>query len=182
MGLALNYRDAILSPEQLELFQGANWLIDQSIHLGFKLLEDDFQVGGRVLLMDPNTCGYLSLYCDDEDLDELARGVDLAERDVVITAICDAGAGDEPRGGSHWSLIAIYGGERYVHFDSLAPRNERVAARVALKFARLFRCVDAALPPRPAVEQAEMPRQLNGSDCGVYVLAAARLLLRHGLS
>ena len=74
-------------------------------------------------------------------------------------------------GGSHWSLLAWAAADgAFRHYDSAGGINAAAAARVAAAAA-------AALPGGSSkVVQQPMPQQMNGWDCGLYVLALARLL------
>lgn len=75
-------------------------------------------------------------------------------------------------GGSHWSLLAWSAGDGiFRHYDSMAGSNAAAAQRVAHAAA-------AALPGRARARVVEQygPQQQNAYDCGVYVLALARLL------
>lgn len=75
-------------------------------------------------------------------------------------------------GGSHWSLLAwSAAGGAFRHYDSMAGSNADAARRVA----------DAAAASltgraRARVLEQRSPQQQNAFDCGVYVLAVARLL------
>lgn len=71
-------------------------------------------------------------------------------------------------GGSHWSLLAYSPADRtFHHFDSMAGSNRQAAAAVV---------AGAAVPGARLKEVADAPQQANGFDCGLYVLALARLL------
>lgn len=75
-------------------------------------------------------------------------------------------------GGSHWSLLAWSAADsNFRHYDSLAGSNAAAAQRVADAAA-------AGLPGRARARVLEQhgPQQQNAFDCGVYVLAVARLL------
>lgn len=71
-------------------------------------------------------------------------------------------------GGSHWSLLAYWAPQQaFLHFDSMAGSNRGAAAAVVAA---------AAVPGARLREVASAPQQANGYDCGLYVLALARLL------
>lgn len=70
-------------------------------------------------------------------------------------------------GGSHWSLLAYTAADRtFRHYDSLSGSNQGAARRV----------YDVARTPGSRLVEARAPQQANGYDCGVHVLALARLL------
>uniref|UniRef100_J3NAK7 WRKY domain-containing protein n=1 Tax=Oryza brachyantha TaxID=4533 RepID=J3NAK7_ORYBR len=79
-------------------------------------------------------------------------------------------------GGSHWTLFVLDNthpdsGPRFVHHDSLPPTNLLPARRLAAVLRPL-------LPPSARIPLIEgpTPRQTNGYDCGVFVLAVARAI------
>ena len=88
---------------------------------------------------------------------------------LVLMAVNDNGDVEAAGGGSHWSLLSFTPFDNtFRHYDSLAGTNRRAARRV----------FDAASAARPGCQllEAAAPRQSNGYDCGVFVLAMARLL------
>jgi sentrin-specific protease 8 len=110
-----------------------------------------------------------------------------------------------PNSGSHWSLLLIIVGcgddnnnnnddddsevghssLRFLHFDSIRnSRNIRAAEDIAKKIMLHVYSDDNNKRKRdsdsnsdkPKVIQVETPQQLNGYDCGVHVLGAAKIL------
>lgn len=87
----------------------------------------------------------------------------------------------EAEGGSHWSLIVITGAdsEKKVqarHYDSMVPTNRDSAARVWERWCAWF-CPGLKTPADVLEEADELEPQENESDCGLYVVALAGLLL-----
>lgn len=86
---------------------------------------------------------------------------------LALFAVNDNPDVTEAFGGSHWSLLAYCAADdTFRHYDSLAGTNRRAAQRV---FA-------AAKRPESKLWEQATPQQENGYDCGMYVLALARLL------
>lgn len=102
----------------------------------------------------------------------------------MLLAVSDNEDVDRAGGGSHWSLLAFdRRSNAFWHVDS-APgggRNRGAARMLAGALSPLVRDRRAAAAGggvevrHPAFEEVEgAPRQDNGYDCGVYVMACAR--------
>lgn len=86
---------------------------------------------------------------------------------LVLFAVNDNPDVEAAGGGSHWSLLAFSAADAtFRHYDSCAGSNRGAAQRV----------FQAASPPDGCLVEQPTPQQRNGYDCGVYVLALARLL------
>lgn len=97
----------------------------------------------------------------------LLEPLGFAAASLVLFAVNNNPDVDAWGGGSHWTLLAYSAADNtFRHYDSMAGTNRAAAAAV-------FRAV--ARPGSHLVETAT-PQQQNGHDCGLYVLALARLL------
>ena len=86
---------------------------------------------------------------------------------LALFAVNDNPDVEAAGGGSHWSLLAYSAADAtFRHYDSCARSNRGAARRV----------FEAACPPGSQLVEQPTPQQRNGYDCGVYVLALARLL------
>jgi sentrin-specific protease 8 len=86
---------------------------------------------------------------------------------LVLFAVNDNPDVTEAFGGSHWSLLAYCAADdTFRHYDSLSGTNRHAAQRV----------FNAAKRPGSKLWEQATPQQQNGYDCGMYVLALARLL------
>jgi len=103
-----------------------------------------------------------------------------------------------PGNGTHWSLLvaAVAAAEttaefsssrapslEFHHLDSLPGSNTRAAAAVAGMWQRAWSFAAQARPQStttapPTVVECDVPRQANGYDCGVHVIATAEALLQ----
>ncbi|GBF87583.1 hypothetical protein Rsub_00294 [Raphidocelis subcapitata] len=109
----------------------------------------------------------------------------LNDQGLVLLPVSDNTDVDAAGGGSHWSLLAFHRPSgSFLHFDSSpGGGNARHARQLAGAASPLVRDRGnggggggARLPAFEECRHA--PRQANGHDCGVYVLAVAELLLR----
>lgn len=88
---------------------------------------------------------------------------------VVLYPICD---------GSHWRLLAVKPRERIIEYlDSLGWDGSKYISKLQLslkhELGELYKADEWTV-----LEQQRSSRQLNGSDCGVFVLLNALVLLR----
>ncbi|EGZ10304.1 ubiquitin1-specific protease [Phytophthora sojae] len=174
----LNYHDVQLYESDVALFSGRQWLNDNAVNFYLQFLTQTV-ASDDVLLMDPAVVSCLLHQCEDEDeFQDLARGVNLAQRRLCLVPVTD----NDLLGGdsSHWSLLLFAKGE-FRHFDSSAGHNRHAARRVARSFEHLLKATgrhdgDGAADRVEEVQDA--PQQQNGYDCGVYVLVLAEYFCR----
>ncbi|KAG6590602.1 ubiquitin1-specific protease [Phytophthora cinnamomi] len=174
----LNYHDVQLYESDVALFSGRQWLNDNAVNFYLQFLTQT--VASRdVLLMDPAVVSCLLHQCEDEDeFQDLARGVKLADRQLCLIPVTDnASLGGES---SHWSLLLFADGQ-FRHLDSSAGHNRLAARRVAKSFERLLKATgrrDGEGAAARVEEVQSAPQQQNGYDCGVYVLVLAEYFCR----
>jgi len=167
--LLVDYKDACIYGRDLHLLKSPTaWLNDSCIHYALVRLQQEHEA---VVLVDPVAVTCLVQQCqDEEDLEDFAQGYQHAKGKRVFLPVNDALTGSMTvGGGSHWSLLVVDDDGLYYHFDS-ASGNARAARIVARQWSRLFGR-DA-----PKVEEMTTPKQANGYDCGLHVIAAATAL------
>ncbi|CAM9122267.1 unnamed protein product [Ectocarpus sp. 8 AP-2014] len=187
MTQVLNYHDAVVYDTDVALFGDGKWLNDNCINWFFRVLEHEVFPGRTDLLfMDPAVVSCMMNQCDDqEEYEDLGRGLELATRSVVFVPVNNA-AGPFSRG-SHWSLLVcekgIAGGDerrsrwRFRHFDSSEGSNRTPAELTAAKFVQMLgeKTVGEDKPSR--VEHLrDAPQQRNAFDCGMYTILLAERL------
>ena len=92
-----------------------------------------------------------------------------AAKQLVLFAVNNNPDASVPGGGSHWSLLVYWAPDTtFRHFDSASGLNRQAAQAV-------YEAVRPSASSCRLVE-ARCPQQENGHDCGLYVLALARLL------
>ncbi|GMF28133.1 unnamed protein product [Phytophthora fragariaefolia] len=178
----LNYHDVQLYEADVALFPTRQWLNDNAVNFYLQFLTQT-AASRDVLLMDPAVASCLLHQCEDDDeLRDLARGVELAQRRLCLIPVTDNDA--LGAGSSHWSLLRYAAGE-FQHFDSSAGHNRRAARRVAKAFERLL-AVAGRLDGKGAADRVQeapdAPQQQNGYDCGMYVLVLAEYFCRQHAS
>ena len=95
---------------------------------------------------------------------------DLSTNSLIIIPVSDEGITAVRRGGSHWSLLVLNSLTKTItHFDSMDSANIVDARLMARILAQYFdqRQFD------PEIEIGKCPKQNNGYDCGLHVIANA---------
>jgi len=177
----LSHGDVVLIRSDLAVLHGPCFINDRIIafyfaHLSAGLQDDD------LLLLPPSIPYLLSNLPDPASVAAVASPLRLASRRLVLLPVNDNPDASVAEGGSHWTLLILDNATspstpRFVHHDSLpgAP-NLPVAARLADALRPLLLSgSDSKRGTVPLIE-GPTPRQTNGYDCGVYVMAIARAL------
>lgn len=80
-------------------------------------------------------------------------------------------------GGNHWSLMWVNLREKCIyHLDSLVGRNELVAKQICSRVS--IGSSKMKLSSFRFLQPSDIPRQENGSDCGIFVLLYIQELLK----
>ncbi|XP_062182501.1 NEDD8-specific protease 1-like [Phragmites australis] len=166
----LSHGDVVLIRSDLAILRGPRFINDRIIAFYFAHLSsvDD-------LLLLPPSIPYLLANLPDPA--SVADPLRLASRRLVLLPVNDNPDVSLPEGGSHWTLLVLDNtnpcGPRFVHHDSLrgAP-NLPVARRLADALRPLLLSSSRTVP----LVEGPTPRQPNGYDCGVYVMAVARAI------
>jgi sentrin-specific protease 8 len=130
----------------------------------------------------PPSCSFLLVHAEPSVSAQLLAPLGLAAKALVLLPVSDNPDADVACGGSHWSLLAFHAASnKFLHFDSSpggsngAPARELAGALSHL--VRRRRSGGGGAEGQPAFEACpHAPRQANGHDCGVYVLAVTRQL------
>jgi sentrin-specific protease 8 len=203
--LLLNYHDAVIYQRDLRLVVEDEWLNDSIMHFYLEYLQqrelassNDLNVLGIDYFMDPSVVSFFMQQCvDQKDIEEFVAAAPFPkENGRIFIAVNDQMSpsadwmNDETPSnsarGMHWSLLLITVRsssakvvEAY-HFDSHGDSNFAVASEIARKIGMH---VYQTPPSKPMVVHAcKTPQQVNGYDCGIHVLAAAKILsqMNHG--
>jgi len=171
----LTFGDHTIYESDLALLLPGRWLNDRLIGLYYDYLQEELKsVPNFVKFVNPDTVMMVKMLPENDIREDLSP-LGLEDGELVLIPINNNTAVDKA-GGSHWSLLTWVKSSKSFHsFDSAAPMNERAALKVAFKIAPL---VYPSAPPSwvPPITIEPTPRQPNGSDCGVYVLAISHAL------
>jgi sentrin-specific protease 8 len=177
----LSYGDVVLLRSDLAILRGRHFLNDRIIafylaHLSsaFGANDDD---GADLLLLPPSIPYLLSNLPDPDSVAMVAEPIRLASRRLVLLPVNDNPDASLAEGGSHWTLLVLdatagASRPRFVHHDSLGFVNVPAACCLADALRPLLPDADNGAP----LVEGPTPMQVNGHDCGVYVLAVARAI------
>lgn len=176
----LSHGDVVLIRSDLAILRGPCFINDRIIafyfaHLSASLQDDD------LLLLPPSIPYLLSNLPDSAAVAAVAEPLRLASRRLVLLPVNDNPDASIAEGGSHWTLLILDNVTspsvpRFVHHDSIAGApNLPIAARLADALRPLLSGSNSKRDTVPLIE-GPTPRQTNGYDCGVYVMAIARAL------
>ncbi|RHY06750.1 hypothetical protein DYB25_011758 [Aphanomyces astaci] len=171
MATAVLFHDAQLYDRDLRLFTTNAWLNDAAIHFYFTVVFHTLcGAPADVLLMDPAVVSCMMLQCDDdEDLIDLAQGLQLKEKSLIVLPVNDRRSFDSQ--GSHWALLVYSTAHGFQFYDSSADHNFDSAMEVAGVLGRAL-----GLPTDSVVRSVPCPQQHNAYDCGMYVCMVAEWL------
>eukprot|EP00906_Rhabdomonas_costata_P007142 RCo010287 len=174
------YDEVTVYSEDRELLQPGQWLNDNILSLYFAYLAHEVFPYPAVLFVPPPVSFMLSMIEDPTDgsmLEELARGLELRSRELVLVAINDNTDVSRSRGGSHWALLVyVQKAQQWKYFDSLGASNMAAAQRMAVRLGVLVAPHSAPVGGKPTVHICPCTRQRNGYDCGPYTLLAAEVI------
>lgn len=161
----LSYHDAILLRSDLVDLSSPSFLSDRVLHFYFTHLS--LSLPHSVLLLPPSLSFLLSV--SPIPLPEL----DLPSKTLILFPVNDNPEASLPNGGSHWSLLVYFrpAGE-FVHHDSSGGMNSPHAKALY----RNVRHLVGGGGAEATYVEGFTPQQRNGYDCGVYVMAIAKVI------
>ncbi|PKA51479.1 NEDD8-specific protease 1 [Apostasia shenzhenica] len=171
----LSYGDVVLRRSDLRILSGPFFINDRLIEFFFAHLSssDGDDADRHLLLVPPSISFWLSNCPDGSLLLEAAAPLRLRDRDLVLFTVNNNSDVALAEGGTHWSLLVYERADNvFVHHDSCGGLNLAHARRL-YDAVKAFVCHDGGVP---AFVEGPTPQQKNGYDCGVYVMAAARVI------
>ncbi|KAK3004736.1 hypothetical protein RJ639_018217 [Escallonia herrerae] len=170
----LEYRDTVLRSSDLDILRGPCYLNDQIIGFYFQYLASSFDCDD--LLLVPPSLSFWLAHTQDLDNQSVAS-MNFSNKEVIIFSVNDNedfGGHDD---GSHWSLLVMTGGAS----SSTKPKSSSSSTRNNKKkkkepTANKPKPSAASTAPPAFIESSSTPHQTNGYDCGLYVIAIARII------
>eukprot|EP01128_Nolandella_sp_AFSM9_P013040 TRINITY_DN9920_c0_g1_i1.p1 TRINITY_DN9920_c0_g1~~TRINITY_DN9920_c0_g1_i1.p1 ORF type:complete len:225 (+),score=46.43 TRINITY_DN9920_c0_g1_i1:225-899(+) len=174
----LTYCNETLYASDLSLLEPGKWLNDKLISFYCEYLENTLSESAthhqRLVFINPDAVMMIK-FLAGEDLKESLSPLNVAGADVVFFPINDS-EDHSAVGGTHWSLLVwIRARQEFLLLDSHKGMNERASLAVVQKVVPLLNLPNTKV----TVNAMETPQQVNGSDCGVYVLALCEYLATH---
>ncbi|KAL4592223.1 hypothetical protein LXL04_005211 [Taraxacum kok-saghyz] len=164
----LTYNDVILLESDLTILKNPHFLNDRIIEFYFSHLTTSHPI-----LLVPPSITFWIINCPDTDtLPDFLHPLNLPSKTLILFPVNNNDDVTLPEGGSHWSLLAF---ERtnnvFVHHDSFNGLNNNHAKRL---YERVVGYLGGGMNMIQYVDTVRTPQQVNGYDCGVYVLAIAK--------
>lgn len=166
----LSFGDVVLRRSDLEILSGPHYINDRIIEFCFQDLARDLP--NDILLVPPSISFWIANCIGHESLEDAVSPLDLPSKKLVIFTINDNDDVAMAEGGQHWSLLAYYRAKDvFVHHDSMQGMNGSHAKQ-------LYKRVKGFVGPTATFVEGSTPRQENGYDCGLYVVAIAGVIAR----
>ncbi|XP_010143337.1 PREDICTED: LOW QUALITY PROTEIN: sentrin-specific protease 2-like [Buceros rhinoceros silvestris] len=173
MSCAFNLK---VTREDIGTLCGLRWLNSEVINFYMKLLVERNKKAGYPTVHAFNTFFYTKLTSGGyTGVRRWTRGVDLFEQDIILVPIHLR---------MHWALVVIDVRKKTItYYDSLRQKGDKICQtlfRYLQEESREKRNVDLASSEWTlhSMEPHEIPQQLNGSDCGVFMCKYADYISR----
>lgn len=171
------YDDYTLFGEDIFNLQHDEWLSDSNISFFYSMIKNGFLKDMKsVVLLPPTFSFLLGNHYDPISLKEVMPQ-ELSDSQIVFCAVNDNIDFDDAQGGSHWSLlICLRELGVCLGVDSMRGGNENEMRKLTEQFGLMF---NRQLNYK---EINGSPQQINGSDCGVIVLAITMIYINRILN
>ncbi|KAL1208582.1 NEDD8-specific protease 1 [Cardamine amara subsp. amara] len=167
----LSYNDVVLRRSDLDILNGPIFLNDRVIEFYLSYLST-VHTSPTISLIPPSIAFWISNCPDTESLKDFMKPLMLSDKDLVIFPVNDNGNVELAEGGLHWSLLVYYReANTFSHHDSFMGVNRWSAKQLFEAVSPFVSNGDAAYS-----ECTDTPKQKNGYDCGVYLLAVAQVI------
>nr|XP_043629404.1 NEDD8-specific protease 1 [Erigeron canadensis] len=165
----LSYNDVVLRESDLGILSGPHYLNDRIIEFYFSYFSTSYP--SEHILLVPPSIAFWTMNCPDIDsLKDFLQPLNLPSKKLIIFPINDNDDVTVAEGGSHWSLLVFEKtANLFVHHDSLGGLNKKHAKH-------LYKTLVSFMGDSETnyMECSGTPQQVNGYDCGLYVLAIAK--------
>lgn len=171
----LSYNDVVLRRYDLDILCGPYFLNDRLIEFYFSYLSSCLS-SDDILLVPPSIAFWIKECPDDNaSLKDFLEPLHLSQKKIIIFPINDNNNVSLAEGGNHWSLLAYErSSNAFVHHDSSSGNMNKYDAKRVYKVVRSY--VSMSSSNASYIECSNTPKQANGYDCGVYVMAFARAI------
>ncbi|XP_052780849.1 sentrin-specific protease 8-like [Mya arenaria] len=173
--IVLNFNDSLLHKSDVDLLIGPHWINDQLLNFCFEYYEKEqfSHSADKLALLNADVVQFVKL-AQDNDIGNFLAPLNLPSKQFVFLPVNDNQVVNQT-GGNHWSLLVyIRNKQEFRHYDSLEGRNQEIARTLAYKIQPYVQ----APRGRMKVLEVESPRQTNGYDCGMFVIAVAEHLCK----
>ncbi|XP_077210079.1 cysteine proteinases superfamily protein [Tasmannia lanceolata] len=170
----LSYEDVVLWRSDLDILGGPYYLNDRIIEFYFSYLSSTYP-SQDIILVPPSISFWITNCLDFESLKDVIEPLKLSDKKLAIFTVNDNDDVNEAEGGTHWSLLAYdRDTNTFIHHDSVKELNGRCARKLYKAVVGFVGDHDLASSAR--FVEISTPQQKNGYDCGLYVLAIAKVI------
>ncbi|KAF3644121.1 NEDD8-specific protease 1 [Capsicum annuum] len=167
----LSYNDVVLRRSDLDILNGPNYLNDRIIEFYFSYLSSLFP-SEDIVLVPPSIAFWIKECPDPASLKDFMEPFHFSRRKLILLPINDNSNVCMAEGGSHWSLLAFHrNSNMFVHHDSSGCCMNEYHSKQVCNVTLPYTASNASYEEYP-----NTPKQVNGYDCGMYVLAIARVI------
>ncbi|XP_039265262.1 sentrin-specific protease 8-like [Styela clava] len=177
--IILSFGDSLLYTSDLLLLNDSQWLNDKIIGFVYEYFEVEQFKNSKdiVAFMNPSVVQLLKTLTTEE-ASAIIGPHNFTSKKLAFIPLNDNNT--LYPGGIHWSLIICdFSSKCFFHFDSLSNSstcfNRQPANQLCKQFAALFDF------PSVTITQMQCPKQTNGNDCGMYVIAITECLFEYYL-
>jgi len=172
--LFVTYQDVSLYNSDLELLNGFNWLNDNIIAFYYEYLANEtFKNKSELLFLTPSAVFMVSCITNSSELATALEPLDFKKRKYIFIPINNSSNATK-MGGSHWSLVVYHKeGNQFNYYDSYGNFNLSTAVHIVNKIAPTLLGLTA---DHSKITVQITPQQVNGYDCGLYVLCITEAL------
>eukprot|EP00035_Acanthoeca_spectabilis_P030555 m.9843 g.9843 ORF g.9843 m.9843 type:complete len:213 (-) comp4240_c0_seq2:1291-1929(-) len=167
--MKLAYGDTQLEDEDISLIKSPGWLNDKVVSFAMEYFDrDEFgETLPAVAFLSAPVVQLVSLISDPHQLGAILGDLQLEDKETIFLPLNDH---DDPlrRGGSHWALL-VYHAATWHLVDSMS--GGRGLRERALVVAERLSAAFSLSKPDTTVPISPCAQQVNGYDCGVYVIA-----------
>ena len=171
----LSFGDVVLRTSDLEILNGPYYINDRIIEFCFADISRNLR--RDIILVPPSISFWIANCPNDDSIGDVIDPLDLPNKNLIVFTINDNDDVDVAEGGNHWSVL-VYDreGNLFVHHDSLHGINRDHAKKLYNKAKKFIGEGNSV-----RFVERETPRQENGYDCGLYVVAIVDVICRwHG--
>ncbi|XP_023749061.1 NEDD8-specific protease 1 [Lactuca sativa] len=172
----LSYNDVILLQSDLTILKNPCFLNDRIIEFYFTHLSSLHSQ--QILFLPPSITFWITNCPDTDSLSDFLQPLNLPSKQLIFFPVNNNDDVAVAEGGTHWSLLVFFQTKNlFVHHDSFHGINNHHAKRLYKRVVSYATC-DLDDTETRYMEYVRTPQQVNGFDCGLYVLAIAKEICR----
>lgn len=171
--MILSYNDVVLRRSDLDILSGPHFLNDRIIEFYLSFLSSCYP-SDDIYLVPPSIAFWLQNCSDEDTFKAFVEPLNLPSKNLVIFPVNDNDDVTIAEAGSHWSLLVFYRPANvFVPHDSFRGLNRACSKKLYKSVAKFMGNLDANVQ---YLEDQSSPQQSNGYDCGLFLLAIARVI------